>query len=680
MLTSLLEGKPGAVCHLCACRMIVCASFMALGISFTPQVAQAQLCSNDADCDDGNPCTDDQCPCTTNCPVECWHISTCDDDQFCNGIESCCEIPGGCGGTDFGVCQSGQDVTCSVGQFCSDTLFTCVGCEFDAQCADSSDCTIESCNQSTHLCEQEDAIPGATCNDGDACTLNDTCVSGGICEGVEMDCLAQAPVCHTGSCVNGDCNFTPLSSVSCNDGDVCTAVSECQNGVCVGGDANGCVDLELRLPLGAPAYNVGDVVEVQLWAVANGCPTPPPQSTCSVGTQDVLAVQAIVGYDPAVLALADPSVIGSPNPEDPCDDLDPCNATCGSGNLYNWGSSLFPNTCGVGDPVNEPCTGIPSPDGDFFYASLAQITCNGGAAESACVPSTGLHVTTFKFVAVGPTAGVSSGSPVVLEQCSSQARTKVTAGAVSGLDVLRDRLSASVEVGCTSGGDCPFGVCNDGVCSSCPPPIVEAIGPRYLRVTPAVGPPEVGIFVEGMDPDVACVAGYLTSNGTPSLLSDPNPFETYLAPGPGGWDTVMAHGLTMAGGMTYSFRADCDSANPGTSMSEAVTATMWRPGDVDNNTVVDITDAVKGIDGFRGRYLIIAADGEPCLNDADCAERRPHQSCDLPSGLCVWITLENVDTIGDATCEPNGVVSIRDILDTLQHFQGFPDACNPQCP
>lgn len=680
MLTSLLEGKPGAVHHFRACRVIACVAFMALGVSFTPQIVQAQTCSNDADCDDGNPCTDDQCPCSFDCPAECWHISTCDDGQFCNGNELCCAIPGGCGGTPFGVCRPGEAVVCSGGQFCSNTLGTCVGCEFDAQCADNNDCTIESCNPSTHLCEQTNADLGSNCDDGDACTLNDTCVSGGICEGAELDCATSAPVCQFGRCVNGDCQFTPLSSGTCNDGDVCTAVSSCQDGQCVGGDANGCVNLELKLPFGAPAYNVGDVVEVELWAKANGCPAPPPQSTCTIGTQDVLSVQAIVGYDPAVLALANPSVIGSPNPEDPCNDIDPCNVDCGFANLYNWGSSLFPNTCGAGDPINEPCTGVPSPDGDFLYTSLAQITCNGGPAESACVSTAGLHVTTFKFVAVGATAGVSSSSPVVLEQCSLQSRTKITAGAVSGLDVLGDRLSASVDVGCSAGEQCPFGVCTDGVCSACPAPIVEAVGPRYVRVVPAPGPPEVALFVEGLDPDVACISGYLKSDGTLSLLTDLNPFETYLPPGPGGWDTVFAHDESMPGGMTYSIRADCDSANPGTTMSEAVTAKTWRAGDTDNNTSVDITDAVRGVDGFVGRYLIIATDGEPCLNDLDCATRRPHQSCDLPSGLCNWITIENVDTFGSATCQPNGQAEIVDILNTLQHFQGIPDECNPRCP
>jgi len=179
--------------------------------------------------------------------------------------------------------------------------------------------------------------------------------------------------------------------------------------------------------------------------------------------------------------------------------------------------------------------------------------------------------------------------------------------------------------------------------------------------------------------------------------------EQYMPPGPGGWGTVRVYGgavddrgtlldttddihYKIIGGRTYDVRADCDPGNPGTNLSDPVTVTMWRAGDTDNNNVVDIRDAVAGVNGFQGRFNIPPSCPDcypncpPCTSDADCWCYSPHQECIVESGLCRLITIENVDITGDANCEPNQVVSILDIVEVLNFFQGFPDSCNPQCP
>lgn len=591
MLSICLEGESKSRRSLRTCRRFICAGVLALMWLPAPQGVYA--CSVDADCNDNNPCTDDRCILPSG---TCWYVSNCADNLICNGTEICCTVQLGCSGTPFGSCQPGTDLPCPEGQFCSETVPGCVECEFDIDCDDGNECTNDVCDE-TLRCTNDPNF--AVCDDGISCTENDTCNSSAECVGEDIDCNAIAPECHFGVCVGGTCDFIQQSDgMSCNaPGENCFPLHQCQGGVCVGVPAGGCMDMELRLAGGQTTYLVGDVIEVELWITANNCPTPPPISNCLGTTQAVAGVDAIIVYVPNLIHPANPQDIGSPNPEDPCDDLDTCNATCGTANQFNWASSLFPNDCVNGDALNAPCLGTPSGDGDFYYLAFEPLQCNGQPAPSACAPTTGLHVTTLKFVAIAPTAGITAPAGIGITNCIINTRSKVLNGDAAG-DDIRGSLGVpvAVEILCTAGEQCPFGICTDGVCASCLPPAVVATGPRYMEVTPAEGTGEVAIYVEGVSPQVACVAGHLNING---VLSD---FTTYRAPGPGGWGTMEARGMRLIGGQTYNVYADCDAANPGVNLSTPTPVTLWKGGDADNSGSVDIGDAVRGVDGFRGRF------------------------------------------------------------------------------
>lgn len=667
-----LEGESKSRRGLRNCRRFVCTGVLTLICVVAPQGVYAQ-CTSDADCEDNNPCTDNECILSIE---TCWFISNCADPLFCNGTELCCTDPLGCGGIPVGTCVPGTDVTCPVGQVCSEPVQGCVECEFNIDCDDGNQCTEDTCNAVTG-CQNatRNTLP---CDDGVSCTENDTCNSDDECVGVDIDCTTGTPECFTGVCVGGTCDYTQQSDGSnCQDTtNHCFPFHECQGGVCVGVPAEGCMDMELRLAGGQTTYSVGDVIEVQVWVTANGCPSPSPRSACGVGTQAVAEVDAVIEYVASVVHPADPQVIGSRNPEDPCDDLASCDLSCGTSSQIDWGSSLFPNDCVNGDAINAPCLGTPSGDGDLYYLAFQEVRCNGEPAPPACVSTSGLFVTTIKFVAIAPTAGVSSPASIAISGCVIDTRSKVLNGDAAGDDITGSLgAPVAVEILCTAGNQCPFGVCTDGVCVTCPPLVVEATGPRYAAVTPVEGPGEVAIYVEGVSPKVRCISGHLNSSG---VLKD---FVTWGAPGPGGWDTVQARGMRLIGGETYNFYADCDAANPGVNLSTATTVTLWRGGDADNSGSVDIGDAVRGVDGFRGRFHL---DIDDCTTDAECVHRRPHQMCDLSVNKCLWITIENVDSVGDAAgdagCVPNGAIGINDIVSTLDFFRGFPDRCNPRCP
>ncbi len=162
---------------------------------------------NAVSCDDGVACTADDCGASG-----CVHI----------GIPDCCDADEDC--NDRNVCTGAE--TCVAGTCIPGTPLVCsddVGCTVDG-CDPAQGCLVI---ESTGCC-----APGASCDDGDACTGVETCDT------------------SSGSCQTG----TPLA---CDDGDACT-VDRCQGG-CVSEP----VDLD-------------DVTEALADPITIGCDRIPP--------------------------------------------------------------------------------------------------------------------------------------------------------------------------------------------------------------------------------------------------------------------------------------------------------------------------------------------------------------------------------------------------------------------
>ncbi len=226
------------------------------GVGFT--LAPEEICTADAHCDDGNPCTRNACDLNTG---QC--VSTpepdglpCDDGNACtNGIT--CQA---------GVC--GVPVSCEDGNLCTDDVCDpatgrCLNPPVD--CDDGDPCTQDSCDRATGACQR---LPeeGAVCDDGNACTAQDVCTTDAAgdfgCRGVDLCddgdpctvdlcdpavgfCSSQPVNCDDGNpctvdrCAGGACSSVPTVGIACDDGDLCTIQETCQDvgagdPVCVG--------------------------------------------------------------------------------------------------------------------------------------------------------------------------------------------------------------------------------------------------------------------------------------------------------------------------------------------------------------------------------------------------------------------------------------------------------------
>ena len=160
-----------------------------------------------------------------------------------------------CGGGSCGDCC---DARATPGCAANPTLANCV-CEFDATCCtqqwaeqcvdiaanecdlvcsggtgncdDEDDCTDDTCNTETGLCETSQAQNGTECDDDDACTTGDTC-QGGVCTaGDPVTCGDDGNDCTQDVCnpSTGSCGVKVIDGTACQGE---TSAGLCLDGYC----------------------------------------------------------------------------------------------------------------------------------------------------------------------------------------------------------------------------------------------------------------------------------------------------------------------------------------------------------------------------------------------------------------------------------------------------------------
>ena len=119
-------------------------------------------------------------------------------------------------------------------------------CQTDEECkvklAPVSQCMAVVCSKVTWTC-QEAPLDGVPCNDGDACTTVDTCMDGLCAGGGAVACPGSLSPCSVTQCnpSTGGCDDVPVQG-ACEDGDACTVGDQCAGGECKSGSKLNCVD------------------------------------------------------------------------------------------------------------------------------------------------------------------------------------------------------------------------------------------------------------------------------------------------------------------------------------------------------------------------------------------------------------------------------------------------------
>ncbi len=284
------------------------------------------------------------------------------------------------------VCEAGALVCQDDGLYQCDAAGTSLSlveaCVAQGPCWEVS-CSVEAgCVQAP--------VMGASCDDGEACTVGDVCDAAGGCAGQAMDCEGFETACATAACVDGACAVTITADAPCDDGDPCTAVSTCDaQGACQGPvDAMlpGCLcDSDAACDDGLPCT-------VDTCHADGTCGHVVAPGTCLVGGACVGAGQTAPSN---LCAVCDPAA--NPNAWTPvvCADSDPCTS-----------DACLPQ----GGCVHVPNATAPCDDGD---ACTVDDACDG---QGACVGA--------------PMDCSSLAGPCVVASCSAgQCKAQVTPGA-----------------------------------------------------------------------------------------------------------------------------------------------------------------------------------------------------------------------------------------------------------
>src|SRR5439155_1401340 len=213
----------------------------------------------------------------------------------CNPTTGACSNPPRANGAP---CNDGNP--CSLTDTCQ--AGACVGTR-PAACRASDQChTAGTCSNATGACSNPAKANGAPCNDGNACTRSDSCVAG-ACVGTDPVVCTAADQCHTaGTCnpTTGACsNPAKANGALCSDGNACTLTDTCQAGACVGTNPVVCTASDQCHTAGTCDRTTGACSNP---AKADGAPCN-DGSACT--RTDTCAAGACVGTNPVVCTASD---------------------------------------------------------------------------------------------------------------------------------------------------------------------------------------------------------------------------------------------------------------------------------------------------------------------------------------------------------------------------------------
>ncbi len=174
--------------------------------------------------------------------TECINQDTCDGSGSCtdNGFQ-----PSGTNCGNAGTECINQD-TCDGFGSCTDNGFAAA----ETACGEApTQCSAQDTCDGSGTCQANDFESSVTCDDGEVCTYTDHCNGAGSCEGTSYEC--QAAICQLASACDGlgGCSMTPeINGTYCDEAQ--QGGERCYDGECLSISDGETCDLPVRLVVG----------------------------------------------------------------------------------------------------------------------------------------------------------------------------------------------------------------------------------------------------------------------------------------------------------------------------------------------------------------------------------------------------------------------------------------------
>lgn len=574
-------------------------------------------------CEDGNLCTIEHCDfltglCFSNAVVG---AKTCDDGDACTKIENC--VNGSCKPAAFADCDDNNACTkdlCSPaagGCWHSPILGCGKTCKSDPECYDFNPCTVDVCMAGHCAMVSAD---GAPCEDGNACTTDETCWKGVCVSENVLFCDDKNPctldTCDTGA---GGCVTSALDGGSlCNDANPCTYNDTCSLGKC-GGTPAQCEDGN---PCTLDGCSNGGLCEHLELA---GCGTKCSSDTDCASATPCTSGVCTIGVCAVTLANG-----GTCSDGDPCTLSDTCDSghcrgsvmACDDGNICTLESC---------DPTVGKCVSGVAPLG---------ILCNDGDActtKEKCVAG---------LCKAAAQVGCDDGMPCTVDTCDS------STGKCTFAPMLGCGGPCTKTADCDDGNSCTIDGC---IASTC-----------VLSLSSAP--------CDDSDPCTygdKCSAGACLS-GSQSACFDNNPCTLDVC------DKVSGE----CSYPNASNGSICDDKNPCSPFDLCTDGKCFgaTPTTCDDGIpcTIDSCDAQTG----KCKFEYDPPCGAPCTSDSDCSDNNPCTIDSCANGKCVigWLNdapcsdgngCTNDDKCSSGACVPGWKTDCFDgIACTL-------DICNP---
>jgi hypothetical protein len=429
-----------------------------------------------ADCEDGVACTADTCV-EGGCVYTASNDRCADDGLFCNGLESCDPLDG---------CVS-SGPACAADEHCNEETDTCDECRADADCDDGNPCTVDDtciegscrpgevvdCSTVSGKCLVASCDPagsegncdvlapvsdGLSCDDERFCTVKDACASG-VCRGEPRDCVALGDQCHVAVCNEkaAICEALPLSDGStCDDGLFCTVEDACAGGACLGKPRD-CRGLDNEC-------HVGSCDEERVSCVAQDRAQGTPCDDGLFCTLDDACENGVcTGVVRDCTESGDQCNTGACNEKEnrcvaqPKADGNPCD----DGNACRIGEVCNHGTCSSGAPVN--CSAA----ADQCHVATCDETGVEGNCDTIELVADGTSCDDDLFCTVGDAcnAGLCGGKPRECEEFNDQCNF----GLCDENEAVCRRLPLPKDTACDDGAFCTVDdVCKAGTCAGTP--------------------------------------------------------------------------------------------------------------------------------------------------------------------------------------------------------------------